>query len=61
MSNAEWRAVLAARDQLMALCFLGVAAFSLNWFVWPRAREVMTWIAIAVIIVTMTIRLVWVY
>jgi len=61
MSNAEWRAVLAARDQLMALCFLGVAAFTLNWFVWPRAREVMTWIAIAVMIVTMTIRLVWVY
>jgi len=61
MSQSEWRAVLAARDQLMALCFLGVAAFSLNWFVWPRAREVMTWIAIAVMIVTMTIRLVWVY
>jgi len=55
----EWCAALAARDQLMALCFLGVVAFSLNWFVWPRAREVMTWIAIAVMITILVIRLVW--
>jgi len=59
MSPSEWRAVLAARDQLMIVCFMGVAAFSLNWFVWPRAREVMTWIAIAVMIVSLTIRLMW--
>jgi hypothetical protein len=59
MSHEEWRAVLAARDQLMALCFVGVAAFSLNWFVWTRAREAMTWIAIAVMITVLTVRLVW--
>jgi len=59
MSPSEWRAVLAARDQLIMLCFLGVAAFSLNWFVWPRAREAMTWIAIAVMIVSLTIRIMW--
>jgi len=59
MSPSEWRAVLAARDQLMMLCFWGVAAFSLNWFVWPRAREVMTWIAIIIMIVALTIRIVW--
>ena len=59
MSPSEWRAVLAARDQLMIVCFMGVAAFSLNWFVWPRAREVMTWIAIAVMITILVIRLVW--
>jgi hypothetical protein len=40
---------------------MGVAAFSLNWFVWPHAREAMTWIAIAVMIVILTIRLVWRY
>ena len=59
MSPSEWRAVLAARDQLMMMCFLGVAAFSLNWFVWPRAREVMMWIAIIIMIVALTIRIVW--
>ena len=61
MSQSEWRAVLAARDQLMMVCFLSVAAFSLNWFVWPlpRAREVMTWIAIAVMIAILAVRLMW--
>jgi hypothetical protein len=59
MSQSEWRAVLAARDQLMAMCFLGVAAFSLNWFVWPHAREMMTWIAIILMIVALTVRIAW--
>ena len=59
--DEEWIAALVARDQLMMLCFIGVAAFSLNWFVWPlpRAREVMTWIAIAVMITILAVRLVW--
>jgi len=55
----EWIAALVARDQLMMLCFIGVAAFSLNWFVWPRAREVMTWIAIAVMITILAVRIMW--
>lgn len=59
MTLEQWRAVIAARDALMIACALGAASFALNWYVFPRARNVMVWLAIAAVIVSITVRLYW--
>jgi hypothetical protein len=33
--------LLSVRDQFTLVAFVGVAAFALNWYTWPRARSTM--------------------
>jgi hypothetical protein len=43
----EWRLVLQAQDRAVLVLVGLVAAFTLNWYVLPRFRSALMWIAVA--------------
>jgi hypothetical protein len=55
----QWRGIIIARDNLMLACAAGTIAFVLNWYVFPRLHQLMVWIAVTGVIVSIAVRLYW--
>lgn len=60
MTPHEWTGIISDRDGLMIAVALGVIAAALNWYVWPRwMQEVLSWMGVGLVAVTIYLRLTW--
>lgn len=60
MTPHEWTGIINDRDGLMIAVALGTVAAALNWYVWPRwMQELLSWLGVGLVVVTVYLRLTW--